>query len=367
MPRRSKLTEAERVALDGPFNLADGHARNTLEAFWESYGSVDQSRLSRTSQTTLEERFVTAFGQTLGQRIDAAHRCTVILPSASLSVEVATNLLRLRRAQTMLAPEPCFDNLIDIFRRHGVRVLPYASEEPTLPALLELITRDDVSAVLVVIPGNPTGTLDTFAELTSIVDACGRWRKLLIVDASFRAFSSEHSAYDCYALLDASECEYLVVEDTGKFLATHELKASILSASQTLAANVRDIYQDIMLGQSPITLQLLSDTLARLDRGGVDDIRQLAAENSRDLCARLPLFLTRRSTAAMGVLWLELHGAQDSDELVAGLATAGLHILSGSLFYWSGNMPTGRRRVRVALVRDRNYFMSAIEPWVSTS
>lgn len=355
----AKLTTEERDALGASFNLADGHARNLLPEFWDAYVTVNASRLENCSQADEEQAFVDAFCGVLAQSLSSGHVGTLLLPSASLALEVVAHILTARRS-SLVGPEPCFDNVIDIFRHHGINVTPYRVDADALSAAVEAISRTDAGAVLVVAPGNPTGCFSSMSEMETLVDACARHRKLLVIDASFRAFSRELSTTDLYELLTSSAVSFFAIEDTGKFVGSYDLKTSILVCGADVFSDALDIYDDLMIGQSQLTLAILSATLTRLGRDGVERLRALVEGNRTTLRASLPPWIhpVGQSTTC-SVEWVRTLSPASAADVQRALAAKGLAVLPGRPFYWSSPR-AGTSFLRVALLRDASYFEAAM-------
>jgi aspartate/methionine/tyrosine aminotransferase len=355
--RDDKLTQAERRALGAEFNLADGHARQTCPAFWSAYQEMDMRTMQQLRQTEAEAAFRQAFRDLLHQDLEYHGRSQLLLPSASLSLELVASSLRLSRA-TLLAPSPCFDNVIDIFRHHEVPTSAYCVDGGDLDDVVEAIRAWTGDAVLVVAPGNPTGMIDTADDLRTVVEAVAATGGLLILDASFRAFSESLSATDTYAMLRESGTRYIAIEDTGKFASSFEMKVSVLSADDETYASLEPLYDDLMVCHSGLVLQVLARTLGLIGRQGVEEIRQLIAANRHELW-RNPIDGLRRpaSRSVCSVEWVEVDG--DPEIIVGTMARAGVQTLAGGKFYWDQDNDVPRR-VRVALLRDPSYFAAAL-------
>ncbi len=210
---RNVLTDYEISALPAEFNFTDGHARYRFiqSDIFEKLPDLLKGRLD---QRQVEHEFATAyFG--LGNQGQVNLERTLYCTSASISIEVIANYLRLHKMSVSLI-EPAFDNLADILMRHKIHLEALAEEilpELGLAKWLETITTD---ALFLVIPNNPTGHTFVEAEFQSIIDFCLRKRKLLILDFSFRFFTQILSTWSQYELLERSGVDYIAFGDTGK-------------------------------------------------------------------------------------------------------------------------------------------------------
>ena len=208
---------------------------------------------------------------------------------------------------------------------------------------------------MVVSPGNPTGVFADFAELNAIINQVVAKDMLLVLDASFRAFSESLTSADVYEELDRTGCRFAVIEDTGKFISSYEMKASVLTADPETFPALRSLYNDLMICHSALVLRILGRTLELTGREGISALRRIVSGN-RDLLWRLSIpGLTRAASwSECSVEWVE---TQANDDVCERLAGKGVQILSGEQFYWDG---TVRDRVRIALLRDPAYFETAM-------
>src|SRR4051794_12935872 len=125
-----KLTAFQRRAMSGAFNLADAHARQTLSVA-ESRIIDELSDIFRVAAVAdpvdLEAEVFDAIASLTGQRHSVRFPRFPCL-SASVATEIVANLLRSRGMNLHLV-EPCFDNIPDILRRHGVSLEPFPHED----------------------------------------------------------------------------------------------------------------------------------------------------------------------------------------------------------------------------------------------
>src|SRR5260221_469543 len=116
------LTQLEIPRLPETFNLTDGHAHRPLDkneqAIIDKLAELFMS-VEREQQPELEDAYLSAFYGLTGQTIDKNKTRYLFLPSASISLEIVANYLRLNKLSLALT-EPCFDNLANIFIRHDI-------------------------------------------------------------------------------------------------------------------------------------------------------------------------------------------------------------------------------------------------------
>lgn len=354
------LTHDEIPLLPAPLNLTDGHVHRgwspeetaVIARSAEFFGAV-----SREMQPQLEAHYVETMARFHGQRHDPARQGHLVCLTASQALEILANHLRLGGHSVALV-EPCFDNLANIFTRHRVPLSPIPDRLLEDPGLDRFLRESTASAICVVSPNNPTGSTLTPANLSVLLAHCRTRGVLLILDASFRAYTPPDQAYDQYAMLMDAGIDYVVIEDTGKTWPTLELKASIMTSSTTLRPALFDIYTDFLLHASPFALRLLTEFIELSIADGGAYVRGIVAANRATLDDALDgSGLSLVSPPFLSVAWAEV--SESSGEAFARrLARAGVHVLAGDRFYWA-NPRLGRSMVRIALTRDPEVFARA--------
>lgn len=350
------LTEHERHALSGRFNLADGHARYSIAQHYTALIEKFPDLLTHHyDQDETEYDFGQAFFQLGGLTVPEQAR-TLYCPSASISIELAANYLRMNKLSVSLI-EPIFDNLADCIRRHQVPLQPLKEEllyEHDTSNWRNIIQTD---AIFLVLPNNPTGYLLSPAFFTQIINFCLQENKLLILDFSFRFFIPERQMWDQYQALEQSGVRYIAIEDTGKTWPTFEIKVSPLVADKQTFADLQRIYLDIFICHSPFALAFVGEFVKASQREGpLKCFQSIIAQNRtllRTTLADTPLKPSSASHAS--VEWLYIENNIDDIQLVKSLYTCGIHILTGKQFFWSQKQGNSKF-VRVALMRDTDLF-----------
>jgi aspartate/methionine/tyrosine aminotransferase len=356
----SNLTELERAHLSAEFNLTDGHVYRAWSAREEAIVGGVEGIFRRTDRRDLagtEQRYVSRFMTLMSQTYDPESHRYLVCNSASEALEIVANFLRMRQAKLALI-EPCFDNLADIFMRHAIPLSPLNESILVGSEVAAHLDRTASDAVCIVSPNNPTGEVISRQALRSVIEYCKSAQALLILDASFRAYTPDAFGYDQYFMLAGSGVDYAVIEDTGKTWPTMELKAPILTVSRSIEAEVYRIYTDFMLHPSPFTVALLAEFV----ESSLDDdfvaVRGVIAKNREVLMTALGGSLVMPVERPWSsVSWLNT-GTVPAQTLAAHLATAGVHILPGEEFFWSSR-ESGTYLARVALARTPEHFKVA--------
>lgn len=357
------LTEKEIAALGEEFNLTDGHAYRPWSAAEAAIidSASDLFRNSdRRDRKLVEDAYFAAF-------LAAAHQSYLpdyfqhsLCFTASTALEVVANLLRLKDLSLALI-EPCFDNLYDIVARHGVRLSVFP-EELMIGGAEEMehhLLQAPCDAIMLVSPNNPTGISLSAGNLTWLANFCRREGKVLVIDATFRFYLPEKAVCDQYAILAASGCDCIVIEDTGKTWPTLEIKAPFFSVSPGLATEVAHIYSDFLLHVSPFAVKLLTRFVQLPSELGIGHLRRVIAQNRAVLLDRIKgTGMEAREAPFMSVSWLRLAQDQTAEELCRQLASNGVYALTGNQFFWSNPM-AGDQYLRVALSRDTLMFERA--------
>lgn len=358
------LTDYERNALSGHFNLADGHARYSISQHYAPILEKFPLLLThRYDQDEAEYDFGKAFFG-LGGQTQPEQARTLYCPSASISIELVANYLRMNRLSVSLI-EPIFDNLADCIRRHDVALQPLKEERLYEHSTSSWQKDIDTDAIFLVMPNNPTGYLLAPTLFSQIVDFCVRENKLLILDFSFRFFIPELQVWDQYQTLEQSGVRYIAIEDTGKTWPTSEIKVSPLVADKETFLALQRIYLEIFICHSPLALSFVGEFVkASQNEGPVKCFQSIIAENRallRTVLANTPL--KPLSSAIASVEWIYIEDTMNDIELVKSLHAYGIHILTGKQFFWSKQHDSSKY-VRVALMRDTDLFtkgMSALQ------
>jgi aspartate/methionine/tyrosine aminotransferase len=360
------LTDLEVAGLGSDFNLADGHAYQELG---QEFADIieDLSAIWQASETVpvpeAEHTFREAFAALAGSSGMAQLPFFKICATASNSIDVIGTILAARKLKTALV-EPVFDNLSLLLRRRGVvleAIGERVADEDEMTGELEQSSSCSGGALVIVQPGNPTGRNLTARALRRLAEYCAARQKVLVMDNSFRFYNRE--PYDDYAILVDSGVSFLAVEDTGKVLPTHDLKASLLFCSHDLEHVTRTVYNETYLCSSRFVLMLLARLLYRAaDLGLAHSIWPTVDE--RRLLLRTSIVGTgievdrRALQSQISVEWLYCHATGLTDlELTALLAESGVLVLPGRLFFWhSGDDIERHYNIRIALMKPARKF-----------
>lgn len=358
-PQSHNLTQEEIPVLPKKYNLADGHVHRKWDVgLEEALAHLDDlfREVSREQLPALEHDFLRKFYGLMGQCYDERYYEYFFCTSASMALEIIANYLRQEKKSVTLI-EPCFDNLPDIFRRHNIPLTPLPDSIIAQGKLSSFLEDDTSSALCLVSPNNPTGTVLTRKDLEAVVYHCQRRSVPVVIDASFRAYHSDQ--WDQYALLRDAGIECLVVEDTGKTWPTHELKLGILAVSPHLIDKIYHIYSDMILHVSPFTVRLLTICVENSIQQSLRDVREVVRHNREVLYRAVEgTILQPTEQPFMSVSWLKVGGGHTAAEVRSRTEEKGVYLLPGTYFYWS-NKAKGERFLRIALARDPEMFSDA--------
>lgn len=190
------LTQFETLALASSMNLADGHARQQLTA---AQSKIVADLPNMWAEATLrpvaeiEREAAESFFGMLGQHshpFDAGR--TLSCYSSSLAMEILARSL-VTTSDAVALVHPTFDNIPDILRGVGLRLVPVEEEQAhdeDLPA--ELL--EQVGCVFITTPNNPTGRVMTEARLRRLAEQCAEYGVVLALDTCFRGSTPPRSS-----------------------------------------------------------------------------------------------------------------------------------------------------------------------------
>jgi aspartate/methionine/tyrosine aminotransferase len=359
------LTGYEIQTLPQSFNLTDGHAFRKWSPAEEAI--IDRAAdlfkgSSRRLQVGIEREYVQDFCRLAGQTFHEGRFGYLVCFTASMALEIVANYLRLNQLSVTLI-SPCFDNLADIFRRHGIPMEPLEEQciEATGDEFERALESIDSNAICIVTPNNPTGLTLAEGNLRRLARFCRERSKLLILDNCFRAYLPRHMIYDQYQIVLDSGADVVMVEDTGKTWPTSEIKAPFFAVSKAggLFDRIYDIYTDFLLHVSPVGIRLLHEFIRLSQQDDLAHVRAVVGTNRKALYESIEgTFLTPCERSFASVAWLRIDYPLSGIELKRILDEHGVYVLPGNHFFWH-DRSRGDRFIRVALTRDADMFRGA--------
>lgn len=371
------LTEYEILALEATHNLSDGHPHFSPspaeQSIIDRLPSIWRDAASRT-QGGSDAQLLRALAEFHRQpRMLTTGREPLLAYASSISLGiVCTYLAQTGRRVSLL--EPCFDNLFELLQHHRLDPVPLPEDVVFRPdqagvELDEIVTGD---TLFIVDPNNPTGSsslLNGARRFRQIVDFCARRGKLIVLDLSFSAFlrgPGMNGRPDLYEILEDAQVSYILIEDTGKVWPTQDLKCAVTSCSADVYDAMRAIHMGVLLNVSPVTTTLAAEFIRASAQDGFRAIPRLLLSNRSYLEERIPREMMRVAPASVpvSVAWMAILDGRDANTLQSELMVAGVHILPGSHFYWSG-AGAGHDYLRVALSRDELTFRASVDHLVA--
>lgn len=358
----NNLTQYEIPRLPQKFNLTDGHIHRSWDKNEEKI--IDQlgtlfKEANRENQPKLERAYIKHFFKLGNQTVDFIRTKYLLCNSASSSLEIVANHLRLKEMSVALI-EPCFDNLADIFKRHEIPLTPIPEKYLIEKNLKDFLGTLQSDALCLVSPNNPTGLFYTKENLKTIAEYCKENKKLLILDASFGLYNDKAQMFDEYLLLNSIGVEYICIEDTGKVWPTHDIKISVLACTPNMYDDLYRIYTDFILHVSPFSVKLLTEFFKNSERENLYQIHNIVQTNRTCLYKAIEKsFLKPTEKSCASVAWLKIENDLTATKLKRILDEHGIFVLPGNQFFWS-NSKQGEKFIRVALTREPALFIKAM-------
>lgn len=352
------LTQLECMALNSPLNLADGHARQDLtpsqREIIRELPDLFAEGIKRPTEE-LERSAVSTYFSMLGQHSFPTGR-VLSCYSSSVAIEIVARSLATAMDSIALI-HPTFDNIPDILKGVGMRLLPLPEEQLHDGDLDAVIS--SVGGIFITTPNNPTGRVLSEARLQDLAHRCAERNIVLALDTSFRGFDPR-AHYDHYALLKASGCRWIVIEDTGKLWPTLELKIGWLVSSANINLPVTKIYSDILLCISPLVLALVERLAEDAAVGGLSELHRFIAMNRQILRSELadvPGVHFPDTTSRGSVERIDL-GERSGIAIWNALRERNIYVLPCQQFYWA-NPSEGGNALRIALARPASSLATA--------
>jgi aspartate/methionine/tyrosine aminotransferase len=292
------------------------------------------------------------------------HNFFSVLPTASNSIDIVAAWLHMRGKRTGLL-EPAFDNLPLMLKRRDLVLYPVSELDLLdLESLEKEIDSQRLTALFVILPNNPTGFMLNALDFRSLCELCERKGVTLIVDKTFRLYSRD--IFDDYEIMQESGVEFVVIEDTGKTWPTLDLKVSLLIYKDTIASELRMLYEEIFLCSSNFVLLLLTRLAQQTAHHGLAQVVQKPAAARLalvgDVLANSPLSLVpNRFKTVLPLAWIDCKESGMTDlELVEYLKGYGLAVLPGRNFYWNSPQEN-TSNIRISLMRPTMMFYTGLK------
>lgn len=361
---QNSITADEREGLSKRFNLSDAHTYHKMSGeeqrkILDRFPEIFRESISR-DYFELEASSSAAFGLAVGQ--STTHENLVCSTySSSVSIMIVARYLKQLRIKTSLT-SPTFDNLSALLRGEGVEVCGVPISELVARAADPRSQLRNVGAHFVVTPNNPTGELLSQTDVEALALECSKTRQILIFDQSFKAHV-EDACFDYFTILERHGVNYIVIEDTGKLWPVRDLKASFIHASKSVRDDLRAIADDVLLNISPFILQVVEEYSKHSSVDDFSDLRSIIGKNRDHLRAALKERLSglhslpfRNSRVGVELVSFNL----PSQKVAERSADLGLAILDVDKFYWNSTRDSKSTTVRLALMRDHEYFKEAV-------
>jgi len=366
------ITQHEIEALKHTFNVSDAHTH-------QSQSRTQRSIISRlpelwyeaenAKQYDVEQRFLKTFFRVQEQNWAMKNNNALLVYASSIAMVMTANYL-MKKNMTVSLMHPCFDNLTDILKHMNVPISPleevwFTDSTKIYENLEKHVTTD---ALFIVDPNNPTGfTLFHGGPKawSEVIRFAKDKNKLLLIDFCFAPFllpDKELSVFDVYELLEKSGVSYIAYEDTGKTWPLQDTKVAILKTSKDVYEEIYSIHTSYLLNVSPFILNLVTEYILDSEKDNFTSVFDLL-ETNRLLAERIlqgSILEPIEPLAKVSVLWCKITNPEvKASELKEYLAKHGVHVLSGTYFYWN-KREEGEHYIRIALARDTSLLEDAL-------
>lgn len=335
-------------------NVAEGYPRfaptASQQAIVDAYPQL-HAEAYRTPYPVLESRAHAAFFRALGQRTAPVGSGRILsFYSSTVATDVVAGTLA-RVAKRVALVNPIIDCIPALLRHRGLELV--AVSERQLAGPDPLAGLGDVDAVLTASPNNPTGALLGASALRRLADACAERGIVLVIDSCFRTFDTR-TQFDNYQVLDASGCEYVVIEDTGKLWPTGGVKLGFLVYSARNRLAIADVAADILLIAPPFSVAVVEQFALDMEAGGMAVLHDRIAGNRqilREVLEGSAWAQVADGDSRVSVSRVSLPRGMSGTRLWGQLLRVGVHSVPCRPFYWA-RPSAGERYLRVALARE---------------
>lgn len=367
------ITQHEIEALKHTFNVSDAHThqsqsptqRDIVRRLPELWYEAE-----RTRQYDMEQKFLHHFFRVHKQPAALKNNNVLLVYAASIAMAITANYL-MKKKMTVGLMHPCFDNIVDLLKHMEVPITSLQEEwfhdpKKIYETLEKNVTTD---AIFLIDPNNPTGfTLFDFGTegWKEVIRFAKDKKKLLILDFCFAAFmlpDKNLEVFDLYELLESSGVTYIAMEDTGKTWPLQDAKAAMIKASVDIYDDIYNIHTAYLLNVSPFILNVLTQYVLDSEKDNFASVFGLL-ERNRTLGTEIladSLLIPVDPIVKVSVLWCKIKNPDiKATVLKQYLTKFGIHLLPGTYFYWDDH-GTGERYVRIALARDSDVFVQAMQ------
>ncbi|MCC8379501.1 aminotransferase class I/II-fold pyridoxal phosphate-dependent enzyme [Xenorhabdus sp. PB30.3] len=365
------LTDQEVLGFRYQADMSSGHAYHDLPpalaclpdempAMWRT--------ASHQNPLEWERQLISAFSDLSGvhslKRLPYCRPC----PTASNSIDLCATLLKKFSWRTALI-EPTFDNLALILRRRGVPLCAI-SESMVFDAepqeLQQWLKNNRIDVLFIVSPTNPSGRCLSVQRLDIISSLCTRMGITLALDSSFRLYNRE--LFDDVDILLRNQTRFIAFEDTGKTIPTLDTKASLIYSSADLAKELEELYNEVYLCCSGLSLALITRSFELAKDAGLENVLWRLVDQRRSRL-RSALVGTGLSVApesmhsVTGLEWLTFDAKKYNDLQVCTLLEEyGIATVSGRQFYWASSfLAEHQSRVRLSMMKPKHNFERALQ------
>lgn len=231
-----------------------------------------------------------------------------------------------------------------------------------IDAFQSLLTANDVAAVVLNAPHNPTGAIFSEDDLTRLLDFCRKKQVAVVSDEVFAHLAPPGTHLSPMTARD-TDLPVIMISDTGKKFDLHGLRLGYIVAEETMTQRIR-VIQQALTYRVPVPLQKTVAVGLQWARNGYyDEVRSRIRDNAKILVPALQAGLptgTWVNTPVAGCFLVATTPGHTGLELAARLVTgANVRTLPGAAFAEGRPLAAVDQFVRISLARDLSQIQDA--------
>lgn len=194
----------------------------------------------------------------------------VLISAGCNQAFVVATLALVGAGRAMLLPEPCYFNHASTLAMLGIRTRYYRCDAAAGfvpdPATIARAIDDEVAAVALVTPANPTGAICPPERLDAVLDVCAARGVWLVLDETYRDFlPSAAAAHDLYARETPWQENLVGLASFSKSWCIPAHRLGAIVAGEAVVAEIAKVMDNVQICAPRVPQVALARLLERLD------------------------------------------------------------------------------------------------------